>query len=46
MRKKLGLSENEEVEWTYQQADFSPLVRKLVTGGDQTLGAGINGAVY
>ena len=38
VRKKLGMSPEQEVEWNYKPADFSPAVRVLVRDGDESLG--------
>ena len=46
MRSKLHLRLLEKVEWVYQPSPFSPLVRQLSSGGSDSLGAGMNGAVF
>ena len=43
-KRKLRLLE--KAEWVYQPAPFSPLVHQLSKGGSDSLGAGMNGAVF
>ena len=46
MRGKRKLRLLEKAEWVYQPAPFSPLVHQLSKGGSDSLGAGMNGAVF
>ena len=46
VRAKLGLNPHQEVVWNWAVSDFSPMVRQLVKGSEDGLGAGINGTVY
>ena len=46
MRAELGLNPDQEVVWDWKVSDFSPMVRQLVKGGQDGLGAGISGTVH
>lgn len=49
VKSKFGVAADQPIEWHYKPCTFSPVVRKLILGSDETLGilgSRVNGDVY